>query len=60
MGWRSMGCLSHINSRVHVSPLPSGAFRLMGLDSPFPLSALLAEKEASMAGQVVGVHGDTH
>lgn len=29
----------------------------MGSDSPFPLSALLAEKEASMAGQVVGCLG---
>lgn len=58
-GGESMGCLSSINSRVHVSPPPSGAFCLMGLDSPFPLSALLAE-EASTAGQVVGVLGDTH
>lgn len=45
-GGESMGCLSSINSRVHISPPPSGAFCLMGLDSPFPLSALLAEKEA--------------
>lgn len=55
-----MGCLSSINSRVHVRPPPSGAFCLMELDNPFPLSALLAEKEASMAGQVVGVLGGTH